>query len=60
MEDFGESLLKKQYYHENCPGCKVDQAKELKKDVTFRNVFNIWIVVLCSCKQKHFFNLHFD
>ena len=54
MEDFGESLLKKQYYHENCPGCKVDQAKELKKDVTFRNAFNIWIVVLCSCKQKHF------
>ncbi|AES68621.1 putative major facilitator superfamily [Medicago truncatula] len=48
MEDFGESLLKKQYYHENCPGCKVDQAKALKKDVTFRNAFNIWIVVLCS------------
>ncbi|XP_058756077.1 protein ZINC INDUCED FACILITATOR 1-like isoform X2 [Vicia villosa] len=49
MEDFvDQPLLKKQYYHENCPGCKVDQAKELEKDVTFRNLFNIWIVVLCS------------
>jgi hypothetical protein len=55
MEDFGEPLL---HYHENCPGCKVDQAKELKMDVTFRNVFSIWIVVLCSCKLKQsFFNL---
>ncbi|KAK7322511.1 hypothetical protein VNO77_25894 [Canavalia gladiata] len=35
-------------YYENCSGCKVDQAKELKKDVTFRNLFNIWIIVLCS------------
>jgi hypothetical protein len=55
MEDFGEPLL---HYHENCPGCKVDQAKELKMDVTFRNVSSIWIVVLCSCKLKQsFFNL---
>ncbi|XP_027340495.1 protein ZINC INDUCED FACILITATOR-LIKE 1-like [Abrus precatorius] len=43
----GQPLVKKEY-HENCPGCKVDQAKELKKDVTFHNLFNIWIVVLCS------------
>ncbi|KAL5078347.1 hypothetical protein RYX36_017331 [Vicia faba] len=49
MEDYGDQpLLKKHYYHENCPGCKVDQAKELKQDVTFRNVFTIWIVILCS------------
>nr|KYP40112.1 putative membrane protein YCR023C family [Cajanus cajan] len=45
--NLGQPLLKK-VYHENCPGCKVDQAKALKKDVTFRNIFNIWIVVLCS------------
>ncbi|CAI8596279.1 unnamed protein product [Vicia faba] len=49
MEDSGDQLLlKKQYYLENCPGCKVDKAKELKKDVTFRNFFNIWIVVLSA------------
>ncbi|CAJ2638645.1 unnamed protein product [Trifolium pratense] len=43
----GEALLKKKYY-ENCPGCKVDKAKELKTDVSFRNLLNIWMVVLCS------------
>nr|KYP59954.1 putative membrane protein YCR023C family [Cajanus cajan] len=43
----GNPLLKK-HYHEGCPGCKVDLIKEQKKDVTFRNLFNIWIVVLCS------------
>ncbi|CAK8564844.1 unnamed protein product [Lathyrus sativus] len=42
-----DALLKKNY-HENCPGCKVDKAKELKTDVTFLNLLNIWIVVLCS------------
>lgn len=49
MEDgnVGETLLKKKYY-ENCPGCKVDKAKELKTDVSFRNLLNIWMVVLCS------------
>ncbi|XP_057451625.1 protein ZINC INDUCED FACILITATOR-LIKE 1-like isoform X2 [Lotus japonicus] len=46
-KNIGEPLLSK-IYHEDCPGCKVDQAKELKKDVTFRNIFNIWVVVLCS------------
>ncbi|XP_004515444.1 protein ZINC INDUCED FACILITATOR-LIKE 1-like isoform X2 [Cicer arietinum] len=46
--NFGEPLLLKKQYYENCPGCKVDKAKELKTDVTFRNLFNIWMVVLCS------------
>ncbi|KAJ1375237.1 MFS transporter superfamily, partial [Sesbania bispinosa] len=46
-ENVVEPLLKKQYY-ENCPGCKVDQAKELKTDVSIRNLFNIWMVVSCS------------
>ncbi|TKY45345.1 zinc induced facilitator 1 [Spatholobus suberectus] len=46
-ENIGQPLLKKHYY-ENCPGCKVDQAKELKTDVSVRNLFNIWMVVLCN------------
>ncbi|CAJ2638642.1 unnamed protein product [Trifolium pratense] len=46
-ENVGEALLKKTYY-DNCPGCKVDKAKELKTDVSFRNLLNIWMVVLCS------------
>ncbi|WJX36543.1 hypothetical protein P8452_24408 [Trifolium repens] len=50
MEDgnIGEELLKKQHYYENCPGCKVDRAKELKTDVSFTNLLYIWMVVLCS------------
>ncbi|CAK8571039.1 unnamed protein product [Lathyrus sativus] len=46
-ENVRDALLKKNYY-ENCPGCKVDKAKELKTDVTLLNLLNIWIVVLCS------------
>lgn len=55
--NFGEPLLLKKQYYENCPGCKVDKAKELKTDVTFRNLFNIWMVVLCSCKKNIDFEL---
>ncbi|CAJ1958685.1 unnamed protein product [Sphenostylis stenocarpa] len=40
-------LLKKRYY-ENCPGCKVDQAKELKNDASFINLSFIWLAVLCG------------
>ncbi|XP_050882511.1 protein ZINC INDUCED FACILITATOR-LIKE 1 isoform X6 [Lathyrus oleraceus] len=46
-ENVRDALLKKNYY-ENCPGCKVDKAKDLKTDVSFRNLFNIWTVVICS------------
>ncbi|KDP27074.1 hypothetical protein JCGZ_22071 [Jatropha curcas] len=44
-EDYSEALLKKNYY-ENCPGCKVDRYKELKKGLPIRELFSIWIVVL--------------
>jgi hypothetical protein len=56
MEDgnIGEELLKKQHYYENCPGCKVDKAKELKTDVSFTNLLYIWMVVLCSGKLSIF------
>ncbi|MED6160325.1 hypothetical protein PIB30_050454 [Stylosanthes scabra] len=46
-----ELLLKKEndyYYDEKCPGCKVERAKHMKKDMSLRNLFNIWMVVLCS------------
>ncbi|XP_057451623.1 protein ZINC INDUCED FACILITATOR-LIKE 1-like isoform X2 [Lotus japonicus] len=48
QKDVEQPLLLKKHYHENCPGCKVDQAKELKQDVTIRNLLSIWMVVLCS------------
>ncbi|XLR05665.1 protein ZINC INDUCED FACILITATOR-LIKE 1 [Arachis ipaensis] len=45
-------LLKKENnyncYDENCPGCKVERAKQMKTDMSIRNLFNIWLVVLCS------------
>lgn len=46
-EEYTEGLLKKTYY-ENCPGCKVDQLKELKRGLPIRELFSIWIVVLCT------------
>jgi hypothetical protein len=56
-EEYREALLKKDDYYENCPGCKVDQLKELKKGFPFRDLISIWIVVLCTGKtliSNHF------
>ncbi|XP_040991667.1 protein ZINC INDUCED FACILITATOR-LIKE 1-like isoform X1 [Juglans microcarpa x Juglans regia] len=41
------SLLKKNYY-ENCPGCKVDQYKELHRGFPIRELVSTWVVVLCT------------
>ncbi|KAL9298252.1 hypothetical protein ACSQ67_024148 [Phaseolus vulgaris] len=43
-------LLERKKYFENCPGCKVDKAKELSEGqgVPFTNLFIIWMVVLCA------------
>ncbi|CAI0410478.1 unnamed protein product [Linum tenue] len=46
-EEYTVPLLKKQYY-ENCPGCKVDELKELKRGLPIREFLSIWTVVLCS------------
>ncbi|CAI0410476.1 unnamed protein product [Linum tenue] len=48
-EEYTVPLLKKQYY-ENCPGCKVDELKELKRGLPIREFLSIWTVVLCSGK----------
>ncbi|CAN1298544.1 Protein ZINC INDUCED FACILITATOR-LIKE 1 [Linum perenne] len=40
-------LLKKHYY-ENCPGCKVDQRKELNTGWPVRELLSIWILVLST------------
>ncbi|OMO95199.1 hypothetical protein CCACVL1_05503 [Corchorus capsularis] len=36
QEEFKVPLLKKKY-HENCPGCKVDQMKELQQGIPIRS-----------------------
>ncbi|CAL0311024.1 unnamed protein product [Lupinus luteus] len=46
-ENIAQPLLRKQYY-DSCPGCKVDQEKELKEDVSYPNLLFIWIAVLCT------------
>lgn len=46
-QEYKEPLLRKKYY-ENCPGCKVDQMKELERGIPIRQLFSIWIVVLCT------------
>ncbi|KAG2396777.1 Protein ZINC INDUCED FACILITATOR 1 [Vigna angularis] len=41
---------KKKKYYENCPGCKVDEAKELSegRSVLFTKLFVVWMLVLCA------------
>ncbi|KAE8709744.1 putative peptide/nitrate transporter [Hibiscus syriacus] len=46
-EEYSVPLLKKKYY-KDCPGCKVDQMKELQQGIPFRELVSIWIVVLCT------------
>jgi len=53
-----EPLLEKKQYYKDCPGCKVEQAKELNQGVSIKNLLVIWMVVLCSSKQ--YFNLLFS
>ncbi|KAI3725781.1 hypothetical protein L1987_65574 [Smallanthus sonchifolius] len=45
-DEFKKPLLSKVYY-EGCPGCNVDQYKEVQTGLPIKEVFCIWIVVLC-------------
>ena len=47
-EEYSESLLKKEHYYPDCPGCKVEQYKASQQGFPFRDVFNIWIIVVAS------------
>ncbi|KAF3434301.1 hypothetical protein FNV43_RR25404 [Rhamnella rubrinervis] len=46
-EESRERLLKTEYY-ENCPGCKVEQYKELQRGFPIRDLLNIWFIVLSN------------
>jgi hypothetical protein len=54
-----EGLLKKKNYYENCPGCKVDQYKELRRGLPIRELVSTWIVVLCTGNLSHLHALRF-
>ncbi|XP_028782366.1 protein ZINC INDUCED FACILITATOR-LIKE 1-like [Neltuma alba] len=40
--------LLKNRYHENCPGCKVDQDKEMHRGLPVKQLLNVWMVTLCT------------
>uniref|UniRef100_A0A6N2KUS6 Major facilitator superfamily (MFS) profile domain-containing protein n=1 Tax=Salix viminalis TaxID=40686 RepID=A0A6N2KUS6_SALVM len=46
--EIGESLLRKNKYHEGCPGCKIEHFKETNTGVPFKYLLYVWIVVLCE------------
>ncbi|KAJ0753576.1 hypothetical protein HanPI659440_Chr09g0337341 [Helianthus annuus] len=39
--------LLEQEYHENCPGCKVDRNKRIQTGLPIKELFFLWVVVLC-------------
>ncbi|XP_054816355.1 protein ZINC INDUCED FACILITATOR-LIKE 1-like [Prosopis cineraria] len=43
-----QPLLDKNTYYENCPGCKVDQAKELHQGVPLKHILSVWMLTLCT------------
>ncbi|WVZ03631.1 hypothetical protein V8G54_024437 [Vigna mungo] len=49
-ENVEQPLLEKKKYYESCPGCKVDEAKELSEghSVLFTKLFIVWMLVLCA------------
>ncbi|CAA0835681.1 Protein ZINC INDUCED FACILITATOR-LIKE 1 [Striga hermonthica] len=47
--DAASSLLHKDYYYfEDCPGCKVDQHKELQRGLPIKQVLTVWLIVLAT------------
>ncbi|CAJ2657236.1 protein ZINC INDUCED FACILITATOR-LIKE 1-like [Trifolium pratense] len=43
-----EPLLEKKQYYKDCPGCKVEQEKELNQGVSIIKLVIIWMVVLSA------------
>lgn len=49
--EFKKPLLNKVFY-KNCPGCNVDQYKELQTGYPIKEVLCIWFLVLSTGKQQ--------
>ncbi|KAK9912332.1 hypothetical protein M0R45_036200 [Rubus argutus] len=43
-----KEMEKEKVYHENCPGCKVEEQKELQRGIPVRKLVAIWVIVLSS------------
>ncbi|CAH9086948.1 unnamed protein product [Cuscuta europaea] len=47
-ECYKEALLEGKGYYENCPGCKMEQQKQLQRGVPIKLLISIWTIVLCT------------
>ncbi|KAL0728164.1 hypothetical protein Bca4012_024257 [Brassica carinata] len=48
-EEYKEALLEKnKYHHEGCPGCKVEQMKQLRRGYPYLELSFVWIIVLST------------
>lgn len=50
-EEYKEALLNKHKYHEGCPGCKVEQMKQLRRGYPYLELSFVWIIVLSTCNS---------
>ena len=48
MEEEQREVLLKKVYHEGCPGCRVEHLKDTQRGLPVRQLFFVWIVVLCN------------
>lgn len=63
-EEYKEALLDKQKYHDGCPGCKVEQMKQLRRGYPYLELTFVWIIVLSTCNtffasQNSFYCVNF-
>uniref|UniRef100_A0A1J3G6U7 Protein ZINC INDUCED FACILITATOR 1 n=2 Tax=Noccaea caerulescens TaxID=107243 RepID=A0A1J3G6U7_NOCCA len=47
-DEYKDALLEKHKYHEGCPGCKVEQMKQLRRGYPYLELSFVWIIVLST------------
>ncbi|KAK9148951.1 hypothetical protein Scep_007708 [Stephania cephalantha] len=47
MANIEEPMLKKVYYRD-CPGCRMDQRKETRRGIPYKEFTYVWVVTLCN------------
>eukprot|EP00261_Vitis_vinifera_P038372 XP_019079615.1 PREDICTED: protein ZINC INDUCED FACILITATOR 1-like [Vitis vinifera] len=48
MKEEQREVLLKKVYHGGCPGCRVEHLKDTQRGLPVRQLFFVWIVVLCN------------
>uniref|UniRef100_A0A7N0U456 Major facilitator superfamily (MFS) profile domain-containing protein n=1 Tax=Kalanchoe fedtschenkoi TaxID=63787 RepID=A0A7N0U456_KALFE len=49
-----DEVLQEKHYVEGCPGCKVDMRKQSTSGFPVKELFSMWLVVLCNGKRVSF------